>query len=438
VPRAAWRTSIVAAIAMALALTACGGGDDDGENGGELASGEKVTVTWWGHTNPAFIKANQQMITRFERENPNISIKFQNFPYNAFWRKLQAAYRAGNASDMQQIYGSFVTEYAENGLLDPVPDEYASDLEDRFLPATLGASQIDDKFHAMPNDFNMEMGGMLLNPKLFKDAGIDRYPETWDELIATSKKLTAKSGDKVDQIGFAFSRSPEAPPNLLMSLIVQQGDDFWADDGVHVDFSTEAAKTAWLELTGLVTEHGVDHPQWSSGDPFEEFFRGHAAMAMRGPWVIAIGQEQFPDFKFEYVAIPPFAGEDPKFVAESAWAEVVNASAEPEVKAAAWEFIDFMHREENLRDWCITAAVPCALKSLVGDEQMLEQAPYLQVAFDVMPHSQFVGPVQDRDRFWISINDAFSATVLGKKDALVALADAEEEINAMIDEKIGP
>src|SRR5436309_9196369 len=69
-----------------------------------------VTLTWWSHNNPAFVAANKMMIARFTKANPGIHINYQNFPYNVFVRKLQASYRAHNASDMQQMFGTWVTQ----------------------------------------------------------------------------------------------------------------------------------------------------------------------------------------------------------------------------------------------------------------------------------------------------------------------------------------
>jgi hypothetical protein len=46
--------------------------------------------------------------------------------------------------------------------------------------------------------------------------------------------------------------------------------------------------------------------------------------------------------------------------------------------------------------------------------------------------------VQDRDRFFRSIHDAFTAVGLGQMDAPTALAQAEQQINQMIDEVAGP
>ena len=114
---------------------------------------------------------------------------------------------------------------------------------------------------------------------------------------------------------------------------------------------------------------------------------------MVGPWAIAVGQEEFPDLNFDYVNLPPYAGTEYRFAAESGWGEVVNANAAPEIKEAAWKFIDFMAQPDNLRDWNLATYTIPSLKSLQNDPAILEAAPLLQASFNVLPYGQWVGPV---------------------------------------------
>jgi len=398
----------------------------------------KTNVTWWTHNNPAFVAANKEMIRRFEQANPNIHIVYQYFPYDVFIRKLQAGYRSGTVADMQQMFGTWVTDYAKNGLLEPVPPDIAGSMEDRFWPAALGAYKWEGKYYGMPNEYNLENGGMLANPKLFQEANIKAYPQTWAELVSDAQRLTKRDQKgKIQQVGFAFTNN-DSITFLFLSMILQQGATYWAKDGVHVDFSTEAAKKAWADETALVTKYKVDSEQAYTGDSYEIFFRGKAGMAMRGPWVIAVAKEQFPQFKFDYVPMPPYAGTEPKFAAESGWGEVVNAKAKPEIKEAAWKFIEFIHQPENLRDWNILTFTIPSLKELKDDKKILQNAPQMKTSFEVLQYGQWVGPVQDRDRFWQYVHDAFTSVELGKMSPEDALKDAEKKINAMIDEHVGP
>ena len=128
----------------------------------------KTNVTWWSHTGEAFIEANKEMIARFEEANPDVHIVYQHFPYDVYYAKLPAAYASQEASDVQQMFGTWVADYAVNGLLDPVPEDLAAGMADTFLPATIGGYTLDGVAYGMPNEFNIENGGMLVNDALIR------------------------------------------------------------------------------------------------------------------------------------------------------------------------------------------------------------------------------------------------------------------------------
>ncbi|HEX5498203.1 MAG TPA: extracellular solute-binding protein, partial [Thermomicrobiales bacterium] len=398
----------------------------------------KVNVAWWTHNNIAFVAANKEMIARFQKQRPDVNIVYQYFPYDVFISKLQAGYASNAISDMQQMFGTWVTEYARYGLLDQVPDKLAAGYNDRFWPAARGAYVYQDKPYGMPNEYNLENGGMLYNPGIMTAAGIKAPPKTWQELVDDAVK-TAKHDDsgKLTQAGFQMTGNDQIT-FLLLSMILQQGATYWADDGVHVNFQTDAAKKGWQDEIDLVKKYKVDDETSYTGDRYIFFFQGKAAMSMVGPWAIPVGEQEFPGLKFDYVAMPPYAGDEMKFAAESGWGEVVNAKSADDVKQAAWDFIDFFHQPDNLRDWNIMTYTIPSLQALKDDPTILKKAPAMKVPFSVLAGGQWVGPVGDRDKFWQSIHDAYTAACLGQLDPATALTQAEQEINAMIDERVGP
>src|ERR687895_2477424 len=99
----------------------------------------KLNVSWWSHNNPAFVAANLDMIDRFQAANPDVNIVYQYFPYDVFISKLQAGYNAGTVADIQQMFGTWVTQYAGFGLLDPVPANLSEGMADPFFERSHGA-----------------------------------------------------------------------------------------------------------------------------------------------------------------------------------------------------------------------------------------------------------------------------------------------------------
>jgi multiple sugar transport system substrate-binding protein len=400
----------------------------------------KENITWWTHNNTAFVAVNKEMIKRFEAANPGIHVVYQFFPYDIFINKLQTAYASGTEPDVQQMFGTWVTDYAKKGLLAELPNS-KSELESQFWPAALGAYVWEGKAYGLPHEYNLENGGMLVSPKLFKEAGLS-YPKTWDELVTSAQKLTVWKGDTLDRSGFAFTNN-DSITFMLLSLILQQGGSYWDKDGVHVNFNTPEAQKAWDFETGLETKQKLTQEKAypTTIDTFDVFFQGKAAMAYRGPWVIGVAKDAYPDAKYpadyEYIPVPSYAaGKPPLFAAESGWGEVISNRSKH--KDAAVKFIQFMAQPDNARDWNIQTFTVPALQALKDDPQILKTAPALKTSFDTLQYGQWVGPVQNRDRFWQTIHDHYTAVVLGKENAADSPAKITAEINAMIDEYVGP
>lgn len=399
----------------------------------------KENLTWWSHDNPQWVQANKVMIERFQKENPNINIVYQYFPYDVFINKLQTAYASKTEPDIQQMFGTWVTDYAKKGLLAEMPTP-KPEMEQSFWPAALGAYTWEGKAYGIPHEYNLENGGILVNLKMFKDAGL-QLPKTWDDIVTSGKKLTTMQGDQVQRSGFAFTNN-DSITFLFLSLILQQGASYWDKDNQHVNFNTPEAKKAWLFETGLETQDKLTQERaYPNLDTFDVFFQKKAALGFRGPWVIGVASETYKDMKYgedyDYIPAPSFVeGKPPLFAAESGWGEVVSARSKH--RDAAFKFLQFMSKPDNARDWnTITFSVP-ALKALKDDPAILQKAPALKTSFEALQYGQWVGAVQNRDRFWQIIHDHYTAVALGKEKAEDSPAKITSEINAMIDEYLGP
>jgi multiple sugar transport system substrate-binding protein len=310
-------------------------------------------------------------------------------------------------------------------------------MTERFWPAAYGAYELDGTFYGQPKEYNLENGGLLVNPALIEAAGSAETPADWQAMVDLATAASIWDGDTLSQAGLAIINT-DATTFTYLSMILQQGATYFAEDGMHVDLSSDVAKKAWTDLTALLTEHRVDDSQSFAVESHELFFQGKAAMCPKGPWAIAVGQEEFPDLAFRYDPIPPYAGTELKFAAESGWGEVVNARASDEVKAAAWAFIEFSHQDDNLREWNKATFTVPSLQALNNDSALLEAAPGLATSFAALPTGQWIGQIGDRDRFFASIYNAYISVDIGEASQEDALATAEQEINAMIDENLGP
>ena len=157
------------------------------------SSDKKVTLTWWSMDTGSFVDGNKKMIEAYTKLHPNITIDYQYFPYDALIQKLKAAYASKNPPDVAQMFGTWVTDYAKNGLLLELAD---NSIKNEIYEAPLGGYTFEGKLYGIPHEFNIENNGMLVHKKMFDDKGISYPPKTWDELVNASEKLTVRNGDR--------------------------------------------------------------------------------------------------------------------------------------------------------------------------------------------------------------------------------------------------
>ena len=147
------RTMAIGVVALALLATGCTSSGDD-----EDAAAPGGTITVWTHTNKSFNKAYQELGDAYMAENPDATIEFETFDYDAYIQTLQTSLPAGNEADILQMFGSWTCSYADN--LSTVPESVSSlaDAEEAFFPGPLGGYQCDDRSTGCPRSRTSSTG----------------------------------------------------------------------------------------------------------------------------------------------------------------------------------------------------------------------------------------------------------------------------------------
>ncbi len=177
-----WFVTVVSVMLVAALLAACGGSAAapavrraqpmaqralPGHAADTAGSGEKITLrrvvaseSW------RLFKANEEIIAKFMEQNPDIEVTYEQFQYDQFLQTLQTSMQAGTEADVIEMFGSWVCSYANGGRLAEVPPEVMSysQAQELFYTAPLDGYYCDGKLYGLPNEFNLEVGGALVNP----------------------------------------------------------------------------------------------------------------------------------------------------------------------------------------------------------------------------------------------------------------------------------
>ena len=394
----------------------------------------------WSHQNTAFIQANEQIIAKFMEQNPNIEVKYEQFAYNEFIQTLQTSMQAGTEADVIEMFGSWVCSYANGGRLAEAPPEVMSysQAQELFYKAPLDGYYCDGKLYGLPNEFNLEVGGTLVNPALFEAKGVTYPPkwENWDQVAADGSALAEFDGDTMVRAGYHFVGS-DGLPFLLLEGILEQGGNYFAEDGKHFNLDTPEAVNTIQKLVDLVQKSKTVDPVLfndAANQAYQSFFAGNSASSFIGSWAAGAGKVDFPDLEFDYVNVPPLFGTEYKYAADAGWGKVVSVNSPNQ--AAAWKLAKFMTAErENAAAFNgVTGTIP-ALKELVANPQdVLAKAPWIEPTFSVLPYGSYIGNMTDRDQFFYQIAyPAILQALQGSISAEEAAALIHKQANEMVD-----
>lgn len=252
--------------------------------------------------------------------------------YKAF---LQSTMSAGNPPDIFTWWtGNALADIVSSGQAAAIDALWDAKIESgEFAPGTRDLFMVDGKTYAIP--MLLARWVMFYNMDMFKDAGIEAEPETWDELMQAAAKLkeagyipfqaTVQDGWR----GFVWfseimiRRNPAAYEGLHDGSVPYDGPE------VQAVFDT------WVDMY----EKGHFTDPRSNEEP-QDFARGEAAMYLQGEWAtgtlvdngMAIGEELG-------VFITPNADAslDPQVIIEGAPIFISQDAWADETKRAAFE-----------------------------------------------------------------------------------------------------
>ena len=175
------RSRAVALVVLAgmLALAACGGGGNATSDNGVVT----LRMAWYGGEGRH--KIYNDILDRFEQENPNIKVSRESAEFGAYWERLGTQAAARDLPDVLHFTNMQLREFATAGQLLDLAD-YTSDgtldLAD-FDEQLIESGRVDGTLYAVPTGLLVLC--TIANTTMLADAGVTiPGPDetwTWDE-----------------------------------------------------------------------------------------------------------------------------------------------------------------------------------------------------------------------------------------------------------------
>lgn len=331
----------------------CGKKDDSSASGGDSKDGGTVTLKLFSNlpdrkNGQGLVE--QKIIDEYMKENENVKIEVEALDEEAYKTKFKA-YAMDGMPDVVSIWGqpAFLDEVLEAGVLAELNESDYADY--KFLEGSLEGFKKDSKLYGLPR--NTDVAAFYYNQKLFDDNGW-KVPTTYDELLATAKKMK-----DADVIPLAMDGGDGWPLAIYMTDLVNKingsSQEIVANAVANGDFKDPVFKEA-TELMRKSVEAGLFQDGYDSqdyGTAMNLFTNGQAAMFYMGSWEssMALNQDIPEEIRTNIRAFTMPVVDGGKGGANdiAAWNGGGYAvSADSKVKEEAIKFLNYMYQPDKL------------------------------------------------------------------------------------------
>jgi N,N'-diacetylchitobiose transport system substrate-binding protein len=359
-------------------------------------------------------------------------VKLEWIPWPQVADKFAAA-ATGTGPDVTEIGNDQVPMWQSQDALTPITD-IAHEGDRSQIPQNLyGYETVDNEVYGIP--WGAGARAVLYRKDWFADLKIE-IPKTWDELVAAAKKIQAKKGAGVD--GFAFNGGSDAN-HLLAAFAWSEGGEFAVKEGDKwVGKLTEPGFTKGFETyTGLVTGglSSKANLTLNTVDIRKRFANNKVAMYLTAGWDLpGIEEDSKGKLKGDKLGFFPLpaktGGLAPSFFGGNdiaLWGGTKEADLGKEYLklATSKTWADRYAKEGGL-----LPVYPDTLAALNEDPA---QGPFAQAfakakAFPADPNWS------EADATKAVLQNAARSVIEGKKDAATALADANKELEEILNQ----
>ena len=416
-----WRRfGLFAAIGLILAgLMSCGS-----PSGNQTDSGKPEVEFWTMQLQPKFTDYFNTLIEEFESENPEVSIKWVDVPWEAMQKKILTAVQSKTAPDVVNLNPDFASQLAGRNAWLNLNDSVSQQVRDQYLPNIWEASTLNDQSFGLPWYLTSRIA--IYNQEIFEAAGLDKPPSTFEELAVAAKAIREKTG----KYAFFITAVPSDSGELMESM-VQMGVKLVTPEGKAAFNSPEgkAAFAYWADLfkQGLLPREVLTEGHRRGIDLYQS---GQIALLTSSPQFLGNIATNAPDIAKVSAPAPQITGSTGKINVAVMNLVIPKDTDQPE---AALKFAQFVTNPNNQLAFAKAANVIPSTQASLADSYFSDVAETAKpedkgrvVSAQQMTKAEVLIPtLKDIKQLQKILYENLQATMLEQKTVDQALTDAE-------------
>ncbi|WP_368074766.1 ABC transporter substrate-binding protein [uncultured Eubacterium sp.] len=407
--------ALVLAGAMAASLVGCGNSSEGGKTDESSKKSVKLSVTTTYAGEDTNAQNYKDAVAAWEKKTGNKVDDSSATSDEAFKSRIITDFETGSEPDVLFFFnGVDSNQFVEQGKVVSIDEirkeypDYASNMRDELL----GASPVDGKNYSVPVNGYWE--GLFVNKEVCQKAGVEvpTAETTWEDFL--------KICEKIKKAGYApIAASLQEIPHYWFEFSIYNFNSVATHNTVPAT-TTDAAGKAWvngikdiktLYEKGYFPENTLTA---TDAETFQMFTSDKAAFLIDGSWKVGGIEEAVDDIDNFTVTYVPGKGERKTtdiigglsmgyYISKKAWDD-------PDKRAAAVDFVQYMTNDENVSKFSGTAVT--ALKNGVTPSDDLSALAKDAITFSA--GTTGISPaVQD------NLSEAARAPIFGEMGAIV-------------------
>lgn len=422
------RRARLGALALLLAtlpfLGSCGPGERD----------PSVIEFWTLQLSPTFDDYIHGLVRTFEAQNPGVTVRWVDVPYQGITQKFLASIASGRSPDVVNLPADFVRSYVDLGALIALDTLLPSGTREAYLPAAMDPLVTDGAAYALPWYLSTQV--LFYDRAKLAAAGFSAadVPSTYDELLAFAQEYGRRTGD----YAFFFALVVEG---FLFEVLRAEGIPMTTPDGQRAAFNTPRAAAVLREWVAAFQSGAMPRESIAQGHSaaLRLYQSGTIAMFIGGPQFLRIIEENAPTLYRTTEVAPAITGATgQKGLAVMALAVSARA-ANP---ALAARFAAFVTNAENQLAFSRLVPIYPSVTSALDDDYFAAdadtsiEARARALGAAQLPESVVLRPLlRNYNRLQGSFKAHMLKAFLGTTTVEEALAGAEQDWNKILAER---
>jgi multiple sugar transport system substrate-binding protein len=420
-------TAVVAALALALGLTAGCGRDGDGSSG--TPSGSEGSALGEGRGPITYAQGKdttgklQAIFDEFNATHPGEEVTFVELPEAADDQRtaLVQDFQAGAGSyDVAGLDVVWTAEFAARDWLLPLEDVDTTGVFDSMV----ASGTYDGTLYAAPYKSN---GAFLF----YRTDLIDTPPTTWDELI---EDCQVAEDNGIDCYAGQFAQYEGLTVNFSEEVNSAGGSIVDAQGNASVDTAEAEEGLAFLIngfKDGYIPEEAITYQEEESRRAFQS---GSLLFLRNWPYVYNLANEEGEDSQIQgKFGVAPIPGKDGVGSCTLGGYNIAISKATKNA-ATAQEFVQYMLSEDVQRRIFTEMGEPPVLEALYDDAALQADVPYLGVLKDALTTAVARPQAASYSEFSNVISTQIYQALQDRADPAATLQALQADLQKVIDE----